>query len=131
MPINRNIEYKPPGATEWQRIEVVVHPNHREVWAMDAASSASERERMRMRQEEAARQALGAMREKLAHLLPIRATSQFRSPPDAVQERFVLGRIKEIFGPSRSFPGEIRSGGSYAESLSERLERLHGRGRPR
>ena len=57
MPINRNIEYKPPGATEWQRIEVVVHPNHREVWAMDAASSASERERMRMRQEEAARQA--------------------------------------------------------------------------
>lgn len=129
MPIKKGIEYKPPGATEWQRIEVVVHPNQREVWAMDAIPSAAERERERMRREEVARRALEGMREKIAHLLPVKVVSQSRRPLDVARERFVLGRLRNIFSPSRGFPGETRSGGSYSESLSERLDRLHGRRR--
>ena len=57
-----------------------------------------------MRQEEVARQALEAVREKLSHLLPIRVVSQFRSPPDVAQERFVARPPQRDIQPKPRLP---------------------------
>jgi hypothetical protein len=54
MPILKNIAYKPPGAHEWQRIEVVVDVVRNQMWATSADNRERERER---RFREAARQA--------------------------------------------------------------------------
>ena len=107
MPIKKNIEYKSSGATEWQSIEVV-------------AKSPPTKSAMVRRKPANSRNP--TFRAGTDNIMP-------QNLPNIEQERFVLGRLREIFRSSRDSPGEIRSGGSYAESLFERLDRLHGRGR--
>ena len=126
MPILKNIEYKPPGADEWQRIEVVVDVVRNQMWA----TSVDERERER-RLRESARQAAVPMgiSEILSVMfgVPVRPEPPPVPPPrksqshESIVERFVR-QAAEARSQSGSRLG-TPSAGSRDEKLAE-LARL-------
>jgi len=129
MPILKNIEYKPPGATKWQRIEVVVDVVRSQVWATSAGSQ----ERESRSREPASRETitigvpelLAAMFGVAVPLEPLPVSFPRKSPLhesiDRMAERFSQ-QSSEARHQSGSHP-VTPSAGSRAEKLAE-LDRL-------
>ena len=129
MPNPKYIEYKPPGATEWQRIEVVVDAVRSQVWA---ASTGSQEKESRPG-EPASRETITiGVPELLAVLFgvsvlaaPPPVSSPRKSPSPGSIDR-MIERFARQSAEARQPPGSrpaTPSAGSRAEKLAE-LDRL-------
>ena len=131
MPILKNIAYKPPGAHEWQRIEVVVDVVHNQMWAISVDNRERERER---RLRESARQA--AVPTGIPEILsvmfgvPVPPEPPPVPPPRKSQlHESIIGRFARQADEARRQAGSrlgTPSAGSRAEKLLELSRRLRG-----
>ena len=119
LSVMKPIDYKPAGATEWQRIE--------DGWSESVPPTGAGGERIQRPGGAVSppfpvpRSAFDLLRERY------RAGPHPRDESDIQRENIVLEKIREIFRPRDGSPGGMPSDGSQSESVQAKIERFFGK----